>query len=159
MTKSSSIFWLMHILFSSLGLIKCPSDWLHIDDHCYYFSNKSSSWSEAQNDCRARGGDLAVPENSDINEKIYQVLKSRNIGTVWIGVHRDDNDKFITVSGAGVSYTNWYPREPNNGGGNEDCVELMNIVYWTKNGAGRWNDARCTLSRSKVCELNCRSQT
>ncbi len=153
----------MHILFSFLGLI-CPCDWLHIDDRCYYFSNKtSSSWSEAQNDCRARGGDLAVPENSDINEKIYQVLKSRNIGTVWIGVHRHANDKFITVSGTDVSYTNWYPGEPNNGGGNEDCVQMVSIVYWnTKYGAaaGRWNDASCTASRSNyVCELNFKSQT
>ena len=113
--------------------------------------------SDAQNDCCARGGELAVPENSDINDKIYQVLKTRNIGTVWIGVHRDNNDNFITVSGANVSYTNWYPGEPNNAGGNEDCVKMMNIVNWNTNygaAAGRWNDAPCTYSKTYyVCEL------
>ena len=133
---------------------------MHIDDRCYYFSNKSSTWSDAQNDCRALGEDLAVPENSNINEKIYQILKSRDIGTVWIGVYRDGNDKFITVSGVvNASYTNWYPEEPNNGRGfrNEDCVELMNMVYWTPNhgaAAGQWNDAPCSDSRRHfVCEL------
>ena len=40
-------------------------------------------------------------------------------------MHRDANDKFITVSGAGVSYTNWNPNEPNNSGGIEDCVQLL----------------------------------
>ena len=139
-----------------IGLI-CPSDRLHIGDRCYYFSNKSTTWHEAQNDCRARGGDMAVPENSDMNEKIYQVLKSRNVGTVWIGVYRDDNDKFITVSGADISYTNWFPGEPNNVGGNEDCAQLVNIVYWNANyggGVGRWNDAPCKRSYAYyICEL------
>ena len=148
----------LHLNHSShfLDLI-CPSDWLHIGDRCYYFSDKSRIWSDAQNDCRARGGDMAVPENSDVNEKIYQVLKSRNIGTVWIGVYRDGNDNFITVSGADVSYTNWYPNRPNNHHGNQDCVMMVNEVYWKTNyeaAAGRWNDVRCArLNTFYVCEL------
>ncbi len=130
---------------------------MHIDDRCYYFSNKSSNWSEAQNDCRARGGDLAVPENSDMNEKIYQVMKSRNIKTAWIGVHSDERNNFITVSGVNVSYTNWYPEEPNNGNGINDCVLLLNIAPWFPTHgafAGRWDDGGCRDSNPHyVCEL------
>ncbi len=106
---------------------------------------------------------MAVPENSEINEKIYQVMKSRNIGTAWIGVYRDDRNNFITVSGVNVSYTNWYPNEPSNDNANEGCVELMNIVLWTpKYGAVAryWNDVPCTSSsQNYVCELYCKSQT
>ena len=61
MNHSSHFLWLI-----------CPSDWLHIGNRCYYFSDESSTWPEAQNDGRARGGDMAVPENTDIiyNQKI-----------------------------------------------------------------------------------------
>ena len=59
-----------------------------------------------------------------------------------------------------VSYTNWYPKEPNNGGSKtkEGCVELMNMVYWAPNegvAVGRWNDAPCTADSKRyyVCEL------
>ncbi len=86
---------------------------------------------------------MAVPESWEINEKVYQVLKSRNIITAWIGVHRDDSEKLITVSGVSVSHTNWYTQIDSI----EDCIELMNIIYWKDyyvSAAGRWNDAPCT---------------
>ena len=127
-----------------------------IDEQCYYFSNKTSTWYQAQNDCRALGGDLAVPENLDMNEKMYQIMKSRKIATAWIGVHRHVSGKFITVSGVDVSFTNWYPGEPTNGRNGEDCVELMSIALWRNDhgAAGRWNDALCSISdRSHICEL------
>ena len=129
-----------------------------IDGRCYYFGNKTSTQSQAQNDCRARGGDLAVPENLDMNEKMYQIMKSRNITSAWIGVHKDVSGKFITVSGVEVSFTNWYSGEPNNGGNVEECVELMHIALWRNDNhnvvAGQWNDAPCSFSdRYHICEL------
>jgi hypothetical protein len=42
-------------------------------------------------------------------------------------------------------FANWNDGEPNNSGGNEDCVEMMA-------SSGLWNDQRCYVSRSYLCE-------
>ena len=44
-----------------------------------------------------------------------------------------------------VSYFNWRNGEPNNGGGNEDCV----VIYRSD---GKMNDGPCTHKTSFVCE-------
>ena len=91
-----------------------------------------------------------------MNEKMYQIMKSRKITTAWIGVHRHVSGKFITVSGVDISFTNWYPGEPNNNAGSEDCVELMNKVSWVNDvdASGKWNDLDCSDSSCYyICEL------
>ena len=109
------------------------------------------SWNEGRQECRYRGGDLAVPISLETNFQIYQYIKK--VGgdiAVWIGVHRDERKKFITTGGVRVSYANWYTGEPNNAGGNEDCVEMHALG----SKAGRWNDMPCSgYDRRHVCEL------
>ena len=82
-------------------------------------------------------------------------MKKLGMPTVWIGVYRGDNASLITVNGVDVSYTNWYPGEPNNIDGTENCVELMSVSLWNADvgAAGRWNDVPCSFSyRYYVCE-------
>ena len=108
------------------------------------------SWNEARQDCRYRGGDLALPISSETNYQIYQHIKVGGDRGVWIGVHRDETKKFITTGGIGVSYTNWNTGEPNNEVGKEGCVEM----YALGSAAGRWNDMPCSgYDRRHVCEL------
>ena len=91
-----------------------------------------------------------MPNSSEINYQIYQLLKVRDVGRASIGVYRDKNKNFITTGGVSVSYTNWNKGEPNNSGGKEDCVEM----YAVPGKAGRWNDLPCWgYSRRHVCEV------
>ncbi|CAB4028580.1 Hypothetical predicted protein, partial [Paramuricea clavata] len=128
----------------------CPSNSIQINGHCYYLNYKTGSWNEARKECRYRGGDLAVPNSSEINDQIFQLIKVLGDRTAWIGVHRDENKKFITTSGVSVSYKNWDTGEPNNyRGKEEDCVEM----YAISDKAGKWNDELCSYNRRYVCEL------
>ena len=130
--------------------------WLYINGRYYYFSRKPGrNWYHARRCCRENGGDLAVLSNSEINNKIYQVIKQLGIPTVWIGVYRNGSKNFMTVNGVNPLYTNWYPDEPNNSYGKEHCVELVNVAVWVKGypAAGRWNDAPCSeTDHYFVCE-------
>ena len=45
-----------------------------------------------------------------------------------------------------VTFANWAPNEPNNFGGNEQCV-----MVFTQNAA--WNDARCDARYHTVCQV------
>ncbi|MEL6866959.1 MAG: lectin-like protein, partial [Bacteroidota bacterium] len=54
---------------------------------------------------------------------------------------------FEWVNGDPVTYTNWYPGQPNNYNGNQDYVELLNN--------GKWNDQYTSEKREFVMELPC----
>ena len=51
------------------------------------------------------------------------------------------------VDGSGAFYSYWSSREPNNYGGNEDCVVMNPYI-------GTWNDQGCWKSHYYVCEIN-----
>ena len=64
---------------------------------------------------------------------------------VWIGL--DDivtEGDYMWTDGSPLAYTNWRNNEPNNFGGNEDCVEF-------RMGLG-WNDHSCDRLFTSVCE-------
>ena len=48
--------------------------------------------------------------------------------------------------GTPVQFTKWSPSEPNNAGGNEDCVE-----YNTYTNA--WNDNSCYITNAFICSI------
>ena len=51
-----------------------------------------------------------------------------------------------TSTNDALSYTNWAPREPNNIGGNEHCVEIISED-------GLWNDISCSNIYTIVCQI------
>lgn len=53
--------------------------------------------------------------------------------------------KFIYPTGEALVYSNWAPKEPNNYGGAENCVEIYTN--------GQWNDKSCGEKRLVVCEF------
>jgi len=69
------------------------------------------------------------------------------LGNVWIGfTDRLTEGVFEWDGGPSLTgYTNFAPTEPNNQGGNEDCVSIYA-------GFQEWNDQQCTGSQSFACE-------
>jgi hypothetical protein len=130
----------------------CSGNWTKFDGpHCYYLSEETATWPVARADCQARGGDLAVPRSKENEQRIYEAMKERKVSRVYIGVYRGTGDfrnKFYTVENdVETSYTNWAVDEPSNGGGHEDCVE---IIVQTSG----WNDFPCSgHPRHFICEL------
>lgn len=48
---------------------------------------------------------------------------------MWIGMRAvNDTGAFEWVDGSPVQYTNWYPGQPDNLGGNEPCAEVKDSV-------------------------------
>ena len=78
-----------------------------------YFLTTSTTWTDAQAQAIAAGGNLVT-----INDAAEQNWLSNVFGTTelfWIGLtDRVTEGVFQWVSGQPVTYTNWAPREPNN---------------------------------------------
>ena len=55
----------------------------------------------------------------------------------WIGLNDIDNENtFVWADGSSSTYRKWNSGEPNDSGGNEDCVHIFGTEYW--------NDIPCT---------------
>lgn len=72
-----------------------------------------------------------------------------SLGYYWL----DGTDEVLegvwvwASTGKQLSYTNWYPNEPNSAHGNEDCLEIKNHQF---NG---WNDINCSYEFNFICEM------
>lgn len=92
-------------------------------------------------------GDNIISNQVEIDtssvSKIFKYIKNKtesaNLnsgnGRYWIGVYRDDEFKWMWVTGEKWEYTNWDNGEPNNSGAVKP--NETKITLWSGN---RWND-------------------
>ncbi|XP_048853213.1 C-type lectin domain family 4 member E-like [Brienomyrus brachyistius] len=98
---------------------------------------------ESQVDCRQKGADLVV-----IDSKEEQTFFSQYQRT-WIGLtDKKQEGVFKWVNGTPLTTSYWMNGEPNDEGGNEDCVEIINFSGTIAN----WNDRPCYYEEKWICE-------
>ncbi len=94
-----------------------------------------SSWTAGQALAVQQGGHLATIRNAAENTWISTAFTGVNSAGLWIGFNDIAVEgAFVWASGEPVTYTNWNPGEPNNGGGVSDAARLIPTSSW------RWDD-------------------
>ena len=79
---------------------------------------------DAKHKCESDGAHLGYPKSVTENSFFADIMN----GEIWIGVNDyDEENKFVTVDGFEVSYTNWYWNQPN---GDGDGVVIDNNGQW-----------------------------
>ncbi|XP_037611724.1 polycystin-1 [Sebastes umbrosus] len=107
---------------------------------CYWLSERTSSWPEAQNSCReTRGGDLASVDSLELQNFIHYSFPVKT--TVWVWLKRsggEGTDQVVeSVSPA------WWARGSESQGG---CTQM---ALGTQ---GRWRKAQCAGRYLFLCE-------
>ncbi|XP_078657501.1 uncharacterized protein LOC144903350 [Branchiostoma floridae x Branchiostoma belcheri] len=124
----------------------------------YYkaFKTHQKSFSDAAATCREDGGTLAMPRDHDTDSFLFSLtMHHTTTGQYshpsWFGLKRrhSGSSEFVWVDGTPLGgYTGWRPDEPNNWGGNEDCVHYL--------GHGddpmKWNDIECGGKKVFICQ-------
>ncbi|XP_034156921.2 macrophage mannose receptor 1-like [Pangasianodon hypophthalmus] len=82
------------------------------------------TWLEAQAYCRTHHTDLASSLNSLDNDLIIQVVNKQ--GDSWIGLYRYT---WKWLDGTNASNLPWYPGQPSNKWGNENCAAVYNELF------------------------------
>ncbi|NOY47747.1 MAG: HYR domain-containing protein, partial [Chlorobi bacterium] len=118
----------------------------------YYLSDAAMTGPDAFADALANGGYAVTVNDAAENSKIYNWVQPI-IGNshYFIGLSDEAIEgTFVWQNGEALGYTNWYvpTGEPNNAGGNEDCVEVNFF------GNDTWNDIPCGLAHRYVLEVN-----
>lgn len=130
--------------------------------HAYQFCGALVTWSNAQNDCVAKGMRLVriddVAENTWVRDTAFAGVTSTSSNDwPWIGANdlavlgdwRWTDGALFWKGGTngtaqGGLYNNWVAGSPTNGGAATDCA----ILEW----AGYWTDFGCSRLQGYVCE-------
>nr|XP_023696795.1 C-type lectin domain family 4 member M-like [Paramormyrops kingsleyae] len=127
----------------------CPSGWRRFSTNCYYISTEEKTWSDSRQACMQIGADLAI-----ISSREEQDFFEGQSGDFWIGLSdREREGTWKWVDGTTIPVEKGYwranPQQPDNYGGNEDCVEF-NTVHSVP--FQRWNDRPCDDNIKWICE-------
>lgn len=119
---------------------------VRIDAHDVCLDPTPRDYLDAERNCRALGGglfELTSHERSMGVKKSFGIVA--NEASMWIGVFRANGGPWqLAHSGKPPPIEQWGEGEPNDAGGDEDCVEVLRN--------GRWNDAHCGVLRPFACE-------
>jgi Ca2+-binding RTX toxin-like protein len=98
----------------------------------FYTLSNAGSWTQAQAQAVRLGGNLVTVNDAAENQFLVNTFGGAE--SLWIGLTDEVTEgAFKWANGEALTYTNWYPGEPNNAG-NEDYAEF------NFGSAGRWND-------------------
>ncbi|XP_071793642.1 echinoidin-like [Asterias amurensis] len=143
-----------HFLIVSPACMSCRSPWTSFGNHCYIFVEDTKTFDEAEQYCQklsrlGRPSHLASVMSQEEIEFLVELATPMD-GAVsrhtWLGYRRDlSTGSFAWIDGSPAgNYTNWAPGEPNNRGGEEDCVEMYDTSMW--------NDKKCIQLRRFICK-------
>jgi glucose/arabinose dehydrogenase len=149
MNYTSTGQWDDHFPTATLrGIIEIPSTPTSFvyNGKQYRLTNTAKTWEEAQTEAQSQGGNLVT-----INDAAEEAWLRQTFGTtegLWIGItDRTVEGQFRWVNGETVTYTNWAPGEPNNGGGTQD-YGWMNYT-----STGQWDDHFPTATLRGIIEI------
>jgi hypothetical protein len=109
--------------------------------------DNSIAWDAAQGSAEAGGGYLATINSQAEQDFVQSVLSSSNAptGSYWFGLRETVVEgNYQNFNGEPLTFSHWYPGEPNNSQG----VEQVGALLWTADGGdasllprrGAWND-------------------
>ncbi|XP_028909043.1 C-type lectin domain family 3 member A [Ornithorhynchus anatinus] len=120
-----------------------------IHKKCYFAPDGSKNFHEANEDCIAKGGTLAVPRNSEETNALrdYGKKSMPGINDLWLGINdMIDEGKFVDVNGVSIHFFNWDRGQPN-GGKRENCA------LFSQSAQGKWSDEVCRSVKRYICEF------
>ncbi|XP_017294290.1 galactose-specific lectin nattectin [Kryptolebias marmoratus] len=126
----------------------CPPGWTWYGGYCYVFDASKRDWHDSERFCNSFDGNLASLETQSeyefIRDLIYRTAGRHE--AVWVGGYDAVKEGYWFWSdGLKFTFNAWGKNEPNNLGGNENCM-MINL-----NGKDYVNDAKCDAKLGLVC--------
>ncbi|CAC5387224.1 unnamed protein product [Mytilus coruscus] len=129
------------------------------DTSYYSFHAKPLNWYDAYTACRSEDSQSSLVSINSQGEQdflVRTIKNDENLANVGsLGFYTGGNDEKIehnfvwTDTGASVTYTNWHPGQPNNVGGDQDCL----LLQYPDNNF-EWGDVGCSEKHPYICEYH-----
>ena len=130
----------------------CEENWEKNGEHCYLWNTDAMNWTAAEDFCQQAGGHLASVPSSSTNDYIWEGANRTSLDLTWLGgndILEEGVWKWLDCTP--WEYTFWYPGEPNNGGGAEDCLHAYGTGNIWDREPRTWNDVPCGRELGFVC--------
>ncbi|XP_062577476.1 perlucin-like [Saccostrea cucullata] len=152
--KFGLLVYLLVITFNVVGVSSgttCQNGWTGYNSRCYLFvMHMSADWNEASQFCHTQNSRLAEIDNAREDNFLVQHLKDYGrSANFWVGGTDViiEGDWIWSLSQTPIHhYTHWDPREPNDLGGDENCMEMRQEYGYM------WNDMSCHVRQYFICE-------
>ena len=95
--------------------------------HRYEFVQGAYTWTDARSLAEGKGGYLACVTSQAEWDQVASQLPSGDVSVVWLGGLRAPSGNFEWITGEKFDYQRWANGEPNNEGGNENCLCLLKV--------------------------------
>ncbi|XP_067240165.1 L-selectin-like [Chanodichthys erythropterus] len=136
-------FAFLVVISSALNIWRGAEGW------SYHYSDSKMNWEHARRWCRQQYTDMVAIQNKEEISHLNNILPKVS-GYYWIGIRKTEGR--WTWVGTNKTLTkeaeNWADKEPNNGGNNEDCVEMY---IKREKDEGKWNDESCSKEKTALC--------
>eukprot|EP00900_Chrysochromulina_parva_P013190 jgi/Chrpa1/21872/Chrysochromulina_OHIO_Genome00026121-RA len=117
----------------------------------FFYVPNVGSWAAGRAACQSHGGDLASIHSAEENAAVWAVVPRST--ALWLGATDAASEgTWVWIDGTPFDFSNWYPGEPNNSGGNEDCALL-----WSGLNNSEWADDTCGAFMNSIGGV-CRKQ-
>uniref|UniRef100_A0A671P289 C-type lectin domain-containing protein n=1 Tax=Sinocyclocheilus anshuiensis TaxID=1608454 RepID=A0A671P289_9TELE len=99
----------------------------------YVLIREYKTWNEARNFCQKNYIDLATVQTDEEWSEINK-LRANNLSDTWIGLYDDVNSWRWSFRDKRLTYARWDKDQPDNYGGDQDCLMLHSSGYWRDKG-------------------------
>ena len=118
----------------------CKQDWEEHGDRCFYWSQETKSWNDAEESCKEKGGHLASVTSTATNDYIEAGMSDY----LWIGGSFFGSEGVWKWSDCSDwDFTNWGTLEPSN--------KTMRDCLGYNKTSRMWSDSRCNIKKRFLC--------
>ncbi|KAH3893963.1 asialoglycoprotein receptor 1-like [Dreissena polymorpha] len=131
----------------------CATGWVQFETSCYKIEARAiKQWTDAKKACEAEKAQLTIIMTKEENDFVQRELRKLQIADMGMQFWMDGTD--ITTEGQWIwestgeyfEIYDWSPGEPNQSGGEEDCMSFFRLYDY------HWNDEHCNRPEGYVCE-------
>ncbi|CAG2195259.1 COLEC12 [Mytilus edulis] len=125
----------------------CPPHWDLFESNCYFVSQDQKSWHNAKVYCEEQQS-MLVEVISENENNFLKGKAEEDIAFYWIGA-TDIETEGVWIwdnSQTVVTFTNWFPGQPDNNHDNQNCLQLV------KKFGYKWDDFPCGRLHAFICE-------
>ncbi|XP_063446638.1 perlucin-like protein [Mytilus trossulus] len=140
-------------------LCTCPNGWNHYEDKCFFLSRDNETFGNSLMLCEVigrqygRSASLATVDDAKTQQFLTDLMIKINSIGMYIGLNDlvTEGEFHWIANGKQATYFNWGPTQPNNRGGNENCVAMRVDPVIGFNYS--WTDGPCTVPTTYICEM------
>ena len=134
----------------------CEEPWVTYGFSCYLYSSKGKTWAKAQEFCNTEGGHLVEIDDTGERDFLVRTFLDKNYVIVLVGsTDKETEGTFVwQTSKKTVPKEFFFPGEPNDREGKEDCLHMYGPRPDQKGDwTGKLNDNDCSEDNIHfICE-------